>query len=412
MSDRRTRRAARAPSGRTAQLTTLAELAARLRTGRASPGTLVEECLERIAALNPSLNAFITVTADLAGHQAKEAERELAAGKYRGPLHGIPVAVKDFYDTAGIRTTAAAPQFANRIPSANADAVIQLADAGAVLVGKTNMHSLGMGTTSLVSHFGAVVNPLNAKYVAGGSSGGSAAAIAAGLCYATIDTDAVGSGRLPAAICGLACLKPSFGALSARGILGDAPPPDPAIPWLSHPSIMARTAADVSLVFEAMTGQRTASAVPRRVGIVTNFKGTATIRRAFAGAVKAIRELDIDTRDVEVPFGAASFDVRHIERDRASVGASLFSDVDVIVLPTLSAPAPTVARARALGDLAVSSDNTFFVNYFGLPAASVPFGRARNGLPPRRADRRTVRRRRRGIGAGDGASREPWPHRF
>ena len=128
------------------------------------------------------------------------------------------MAVKDFYDTAGIRTTAGFAQFAQRVPTKNATMVNRLRDAGAVLVGKTNMHRLGSGTTSLDSDFGPVVNPWNAQRVAGGSSGGSAVAVATGMCFATVDTDAVGSGRLPAAICGVTCFKPTFGVLDPSGI--------------------------------------------------------------------------------------------------------------------------------------------------------------------------------------------------
>lgn len=136
------------------------------------------------------------MTTELAREQARNAHCDIRAGRSRAPLHGVPVAVKDFYDTAGIRTTAGFELFENRTPSQDAEMVTQLREAGAVLVGKTNMHKLGMGTTSLESHFGPVVNPHSESHVAGGSSRGSAAAVGAGLCFATVDTDAVGSGRL------------------------------------------------------------------------------------------------------------------------------------------------------------------------------------------------------------------------
>src|SRR6185437_15660747 len=206
---------------------------------------------ERIAALNSSLNAFITVTAELAQHQARDAEREIGAQQCRGPLHGVPVAVKDFYDTAGIRTTAAFEHFANRVPVRDAEMVVRLRDAGAVLVGKTNMHKLGMGTTSLDSAFGPVVNPWNAHYVAGGSSGGSAAAVAAGLCFATLDTDAIGSCRLPAACCGVVGFKGTYGLISPRGIL-EGEEADEMILWLSHPAIPTRNVEDTVLVLDVL----------------------------------------------------------------------------------------------------------------------------------------------------------------
>jgi Amidase len=163
----------------------IADISARIRDGHLSPVELARHCLERIEALNPNLNAFITVTAQLALDQAGNAASEIRAGHWRGPLHGLPVAVKDFYDTAGIRTTARFEHFQNRVPFQDAELVVNLRNAGAVLVGKTNMHKLGIGTTSLESHFGPVVNPWSASHVAGGSSGGSAAAVAAGLCFAT-----------------------------------------------------------------------------------------------------------------------------------------------------------------------------------------------------------------------------------
>lgn len=359
----------------------IADIGARMADGRLSPVALAERCLDRIEALDPTLRAFITVTAELAREQARGAESDLRAGHRRGPLHGVPVAVKDFYDTAGIRTTAASAHLEHRVPSRDAEMVTRLRDAGAVLVGKTNMHTLGMGTTSLESHFGPVVNPWSANHVAGGSSGGSAAAVAAGLCFATVDTDAVGSGRLPAAICGVTCHKPTFGLLSTAGILAGEPA-DPAILLLSHPCVMARSAEDVALAFEALAGVSRIDAVSvRRIGVVANFTASDEVKAAFEPLVASVATMGIETLETRAPFEAASFDVSSIERDRAAINASLFDDVDAIMLPTLTAPTPTVAEARARGDLAVSPDNTFFCNYFGLPAISVPGGVDRSGLP-------------------------------
>ena len=358
----------------------IAETGGRIRDGLLSPVALAQHCLDRIALSNPTLNAFITVTTDLALQQARRAEEELRRGHWRGPLHGIPVAVKDFYDTAGIRTTAAFEHFKDRIPTKDAVMVTRLREAGAILVGKTNMHALGKGTTSLDSFFGPVVNPWSEQHVAGGSSGGSAVAVAAGLCFATIDTDAIGSGRLPAAICGVTCLKPTYGVLSGEGIL-DGEETDPAILVLSHPCVTARSADDVALAFEAVSGMPTSDASPiQRVGVVTNFAGKEEIAAAFVAFVSEIEAMGIETRQVEVPFEKASFDLRNVEKDRSAISASLFNDVDVIVLPTLAAPTPTVDDARRRGDLAVSPDNTFFCNYFGLPTVTVPSGRDRNGL--------------------------------
>jgi len=364
------------------EFASLADIGALIRDGGLSPLRLVEHCLRRIAALDPSLHAFITVTDDLARHQASTAEQELRAGRWRGPLHGVPVAVKDFFDTAGIRTTAAFERFEHRVPTEDAEMVSRLRDAGAVLLGKTNMHKLGSGTTSLDSYFGAVVNPWNAVHVAGGSSGGSAVAVATGLAFATVDTDAVGSGRLPAAICGVTCFKPTFGVLSAAGILAGEPTPDPAIPLLSHPCLTARSAHDVSLAFEALTGRASDDGHARtRIGIVTNFVATDVVRSAFEQAVEDIRSPGLEVSEAAVPFESARFDAEMIRADRPKANTQLFGNVDALVLPTLTAVAPTVEAARATGDLAVSPNNTFFCNYYGLPAISVPIARTAAALP-------------------------------
>jgi aspartyl-tRNA(Asn)/glutamyl-tRNA(Gln) amidotransferase subunit A len=170
----------------------IARVSELIREQKVPPVRIVQDCLKSIEKLNPTLNAFITVTADQALEEADRAGRDIKSGRWKGPLHGIPVGIKDFFDTAGVRTTAAFQHFKDRVPLKNAEAVTKLKAAGAILIGKTNMHELGMGTTSVESYFGAVHNPWNIDYVAGGSSGGSAAAVAAGLCYATLDTDAIG----------------------------------------------------------------------------------------------------------------------------------------------------------------------------------------------------------------------------
>ena len=359
-----------------------------MRADAVSPVKVGEACLRRIQALNPALNSFITITAELARAQARHAAAEMAAGPWRGPLHGIPVAVKDFYDTAGIPTTAGFERFATRVPAQDAVLVEALRQAGAVLVGKTNMHKLGMGTTSLDSCAGPVVNPWSHAHVAGGSSGGSAVAVAAGLCYATIDTDAIGSGRLPAAICGVVCLKPTFGLLSAEGILAGEPA-DPAILTLGHPSITARCVEDVAAVLRAILAVTVTRATPmanpstrrRRVGVVTNVTADAEIADRFLSLQHTLGTMDVALVNVEVPFAAASFDLRNVASDRASIDATLFRDVDAIVLPTLATTTPTVSEARAKGDMAVSPQNTFFANYFGLPAVTVPLMTSDDLLP-------------------------------
>ena len=358
----------------------IADTGEQLQQGQLSPVALAEHCIARILRFNPDLHAFITVTAELARQQARAAERELAAGQGRGPLHGIPVAVKDFYDTAGIRTTAGFEHFRERVPARDAALVVRLREAGAVLVGKTNMHKLGMGTTSLDSAFGAVINPWSARHVAGGSSGGSAVALATGLCFATIDTDAIGSGRLPAAIGGVTCFKPSFGLLSGEGILAGEPV-EPAILALSHPCVSARLAGDVRLVLETLVSTGPGPRRARRVGIASNHVARGALAAAFATATRPFAAMGLQTRPIEIPFQRASFDVRNIERDRTRIDEELFAEVDALALPTLAEEIPTVAEARARGDNAVAPAHTFFCNYFGLPAITVPCGFDGQGLP-------------------------------
>ena len=168
-----------------------------LRSKSASPVDLTEACLKRIDKYNSALNAFITVTSEQALAAAREVAAEQRRGKWRGPLHGIPIALKDNIDTAGIRTTAASELFKDRVPSEDAEVVRRLKDAGAVILGKLNLHEFAYGGTSDVTYFGAVHNPWALDHISGGSSGGSAAAVAADLCFGALGTDTAGSVRIP-----------------------------------------------------------------------------------------------------------------------------------------------------------------------------------------------------------------------
>src|ERR1700716_1092480 len=225
--------------------TSIREVADLVRKKKVSPVELTTACLARIDRINPALNAFITITAESALEQAREAEVEVQRGKWRGPLHGVPIALKDLFDTAGVRTTAASGVFKDRIPTEDAEVVRRLKTAGAVLLGKTNMQEFAFGGSSIVSYFGAVHNPWELSHIAGGSSGGSAAAVAAELCYGALGSDTAGSIRLPAAHCGIVGLKPTYGLVSTRGVI--------PLSWsLDHVGPLARNAADAALMLQAI----------------------------------------------------------------------------------------------------------------------------------------------------------------
>jgi aspartyl-tRNA(Asn)/glutamyl-tRNA(Gln) amidotransferase subunit A len=372
------------------------ELSKRIREQRVSPVVIVNTCLKRIEALNPKLNAFITVLADQAVEQAKDIEAEIKAGNWRGPLHGIPVGVKDFFDTAGIRTTGAFEPLKNRVPTKDAEVVTRLKNAGAIIIGKMNMHELGMGTTSLMSCFGSVHNPWDQNYVAGGSSGGSAAAVAAGMCFSTVDTDAIGSCRLPASCCGVIGFKPTCGLISTKGILdGELVDEETAqsLFYLSHTAFTCRMAEDAAILLKVLTCPAESKSEytnddslafdttnQPRIGIVTNFKATDEVRTAFLRAVDTFHALGYAIcENIQLAF--PSFDFMQIEEDRQTVSQKLFKQSDVLILPTTTDVTPAIDEAKTEGPQAVSSDNTFFCNYYGLPAISVPCGFDAHALP-------------------------------
>src|SRR5215470_18282548 len=223
----------------------LSEVSQAVQKKEVSPVALTEACLARIERLNPLLNAFITVTAESALEEANEAEAEIARGEWRGPLHGVPLAVKDLAETAGVRTTAASAVLEHYVPSEDAEVVRRLRKAGAVMLGKLNLHEFAYGGSGMIGHFGPAKNPWNTAHVTGGSSSGSAAAVASGLCYGAIGTDTAGSIRLPAACCGIVGLKPSFGVVSTRGVI-------PLCWSLDHVGPMTRTVSDAALMLQAI----------------------------------------------------------------------------------------------------------------------------------------------------------------
>src|ERR1700756_497834 len=226
---------------------TIAEVTQRVRRKELSPVEIMQECLRRIEELNPRLNAFITVMAESALEEARAAEEEISRGHWRGPLHGIPIAIKDLIDTAGVRTTSASALHKDRSPTEDAEVVRKLREAGAVIVGKNNLHEFAYGGSSLVSYFGDVHNPWDVNRIAGGSSGGSAACVAAGMACAAIGTDTAGSIREPAALCGCVGLKPTYGRVSSRGVI-------PLSTSLDHVGPLAASVEDAAIVLQAIAG--------------------------------------------------------------------------------------------------------------------------------------------------------------
>src|SRR6184192_3647804 len=231
------------------------EIGRLFRKRKLSPVEVTKLMLARIELVNPKLNAYITVTAELALAQAKKAESELLAPRGRkghrdrGPLHGIPISLKDNINTKGIRTTAGSKILKDFIPQHDARVVVLLKEAGAVILGKTNMHEFAYGVTSHNPHYGPVRNPWDPARIPGGSSGGSAAAVAAGLCYGSVGTDTGGSIRIPAALCGIVGLKPTFGRVSVTRVV-------PLSPRLDCVGPLARSSGDAAALLDAIFVRR------------------------------------------------------------------------------------------------------------------------------------------------------------
>jgi len=223
------------------------EAAENLRARRISAVELATAALARIERYNGRLNAFLTITGDQAMEQAREADRELTAGVDRGPLHGIPIAFKDLFATRGVRTTAGSLVYKNWVPDFDATVVERLRAAGAVTLGKLNLHEMAYGITSANPHFGPVRNPWNPEHSPGGSSGGSAAAVATRMVYMAMGTDTGGSIRIPAAFCGTVGLKPTYGRVSRHGVL-------PLGYSLDHMGPLALTVRDAALTLNAIAG--------------------------------------------------------------------------------------------------------------------------------------------------------------
>ena len=410
-----------------------------------SPVELTQECLKRIERLNPILNAFITVDAEGSLKQARQAEAEIQHSKWRGPLHGIPVGLKDNIDTAGIRTTAASAVFADRIPAQDAEVVRRLRAAGSVILGKLNMHEFAFGGTSITSYFGPVHNPWKPDHIAGGSSGGYAAAIATGLCYGALGTDTAGSIRIPGAFCGVVGFKPTYGLVSNRGVI-------PMRPSLDHVGPLTRTVSDSALLLQQLAGYDPEDITSVDVPVPNYTEGMRMdklsfrlgvpralfydqldpdIENAVQQALVLLSQLGRSTQDVELPevrnlpvapTGAevyayhAQYMARSPElyqeetllklRQTAEVSAAtyidaihslerlrrevkkVFSAVDLLVTPTMAIPPASIPEAEQVElemiqkrQLSPTTRNTVPFDVYGLPTITVPCGFTHDGLP-------------------------------
>jgi aspartyl-tRNA(Asn)/glutamyl-tRNA(Gln) amidotransferase subunit A len=417
----------------------LAEASARIHARTVTPTQLTQACLARIEVYNPKVNAFITVLREQAMAQARELEAEQRSGKLRSPLHGIPIALKDNIDTAGVRTTAASAVFDDRIPSEDAEVTRRLKAAGAVLIGKTNLHEFAMGGTSATSYYGPVRNPWALDRNPGGSSGGSAAAVSTDLCYAALGTDTGGSIRTPSSYCSVVGLKPTYGLVSIRGII-------PLTLSLDHCGPLTRTVEDAALVLNSLAGYDKldiASVEHAREDYVAAMKQPvsglrlgiprapffdlldADVAKAVEDAIGVLVKMTKGAKDVTLPstrniglggevyayheelyaHGAGRYQIP--TRRALANGANLkavdyikarwklellrrtiddaFTDFDLVVLPTRRRTPRTIdasiKREESDKPRNPELENTGEFNVYGIPAISVPCGFTASGLP-------------------------------
>jgi aspartyl-tRNA(Asn)/glutamyl-tRNA(Gln) amidotransferase subunit A len=418
----------------------LSEASRAVQKKEVSPVDLTRACLERIERLNPKLNAFITVTGDEALEAAKKADAEITRGEWKGPLHGIPLAVKDLLETAGVKTTAASAVLKDHVPAADAQVIRRLKAAGAIPLGKLNLHEFAYGGSGIIGHYGPALNPWNTAHVTGGSSSGSAAAVAACLCFGAIGTDTAGSIRLPAACCGITGLKPTYGLISTRGVI--------PLSWsLDHVGPMARTAADAALMLQAIAAYDPQdvnsqkfppvyypSAIEEatttlRLGVARDFwnEVDSEIVRAVDAAVVALGKVTAGTEEVQLTFDTdrtlvrceayayhqkylpqeeRNYDPETLRRIRSGADVTateliqaqrellrqrrgiskLFERIDLILTPTTPLLAPTLAELQAAPEQLRNKElvmlrNTRPINIYGLPSISVNCGFSKSGLP-------------------------------
>ncbi len=423
---------------------TIGEAARAFAAGQLSPLELTRACLERIEALDPKLNAFITLLPEQALAEAGQAEARLARGQRLGPLDGIPFALKDLYETKGVRTTAASTILADYVPTEDATCVRRLRQQGAVLLGKLNMHEWAFGGTTVMSHFGPTHNPWALDRITGGSSGGSGAALAASLCLGSLGSDTGGSIRIPASLCGIVGLKPTFGRVSKHGLI-------PLSYSLDHAGPMTRSVQDAALVLQAIAGPdprdptsknlpvpdytAALSGPPSAEGLRVGVPGPDVlsnldkdVEASFGEALNTLERLGARLRRVEVASlqqavaawpavaapEAAAFHRQNLEerpddfsdqvRLRLQAGLEmravdylkgrdfqrqlsdemghLYTQIDVLVTPTTAFTA-----TRIEDELSASGRESFFhrftcpFNLTGQPAISLPCGFDGRGLP-------------------------------
>ncbi len=416
---------------------TIADAAPRLAKGQLKSEKLTEECLSQIEALNPKLNAFITVTADEALKAARDADKDIAGGRYRGPLHGIPVSLKDLVDLKGIRTTAGSLVRASHVATEDAVVTSRLRDAGAVFVGKTNLHEFAFGTTTEDSGFGKAHHPVDPSRSPGGSSGGSAIAIATGMSLGTVGTDTGGSIRIPAAVCGIVGLKPGWGEISASGVV-------PLSRQLDHVGPLGACVTDAWIQYNAMlpAGRQTmgvpaaASLKGLRLGVPAGYlfdQLDADVERVVMSTIDTLRRSGAIVTEVAIPHAtdmaaiylhlvlgdAAEYHARTLmarpqdytpnvrlrlemaryvlaeDYVRALRGKAVIAHevdramdgVDALVLPSLAIPAPPIGAVtmpvkggpEAVRTLMLRCTQPF--NLSGHPAISIPCGHTHGGLP-------------------------------
>ena len=280
-----------------------------------SPVEIVEAHLARIDTTEPVLNSFITLLPEEARTAARRAETEIQAGNYRGPLHGIPVGLKDLFNTAGVRTTSGSRIFDNFIPNEDCTVAARFLRAGAVLLGKLNMHPFAYGPTGENSDYGHMHNPWDPELVAGGSSGGSGSAAAAGQCAITMGSDTGGSIRIPAALCGIVGFKPTYGLVSRYGLT--------PLSWsLDHPGPMTRTVEDAALAMNVIAGHDPRDVASAQVE-------TPDFTTALSGGVRGLR-IGVPKEYFEAPLDP---EVGQAVRDAIDVLANLGAAVTEVSFP-------------------------------------------------------------------------------